>query len=567
MSESVARLAADKFVNKDYSTALRIYSDLSNAVGEKFFRLNIELCKKNLVNSGKCYSLCSYPNKKNVHITSNNLKSCSSFKVAMIADEFTYNSYKDEFTAIALEPDTWQEQLEKSKPDVFFCESAWAGLDSKRRPWRGQIYASVRFQKENRTALIGILDYCKKNSIPTIFWNKEDPTHYMDRVHDFVKTSKMFDFVFTSAEECVDKYKKEHGITNAFALPFATNPRIFNPSGATHRSSSIVFAGSWYANHVQRSKDMEFILDCLRNQGFDIEIYDRYYGESDPLHRWPDKYKSFLKPSKPHDCMPEVYKSSCFGLNFNTVIESSTMFARRVFELMSCNTLVLSNYSRGVHEIFGDLVIFIDREPSRLVAFSAKEIDSIREKALNLVLSEHTYTNRWQKILSKIGIPFVPTDERITPVAIIHTQQDATSAIAWFQQHGKALTDANLVLFIDKNHTDLEIARLYQEFNRCNITVISARHAIDYGNVDTYRPIETPIFALFDPQKPPSVDWIKKASLHLKYIHHYAIEPTSCNGMRYKVKIRSSSQTLVGFTSLFTQIVCAGNEPMYVYTV
>ena len=94
-------------------------------------------------------------------------------KVAVIVDEFTYNSFKEEFNTVVIEPDNWLELFEKEKPDLFFCESAWSGVDSKRRPWMGKIYSSTNFKNENRLILLSILEYCKNNSIPTIFWNKE----------------------------------------------------------------------------------------------------------------------------------------------------------------------------------------------------------------------------------------------------------------------------------------------------------------------------------------------------------------------------------------------------------
>ena len=63
--------------------------------------------------------------------------------------------------------------------------------------------------------------------------------------------------------------------------------------------------------------------------------------------------KAFAEDSR------EVYKESEFGLNFNTVTDSNTMFARRVFELMASNTVVLSNYSKGVYRLFKDNVLYM----------------------------------------------------------------------------------------------------------------------------------------------------------------------------------------------------------------
>ncbi|MCK7580985.1 MAG: DUF3880 domain-containing protein [Chromatiales bacterium] len=219
-------------------------------------------------------------------------------------------------------------------------------------------------ENENRTVLLNILDHCRQEGISTVFWNKEDPTHFTDRVHDFIATAKEFDYVFTTAEERCELYKKEYGVKNVFALPFATNLRLFNPIATKPRTNKVVFAGSWYANHEERSVVMERIMDALLESGYELEVYDRYHGSGDPLHEWPEKYRKFIRPGLPHQQMPDVYRSSHFGLNFNTVTDSETMFARRVFELMSSNTLVISNYSKGVEKMFGDLVVLQIETPT-----------------------------------------------------------------------------------------------------------------------------------------------------------------------------------------------------------
>ena len=44
----------------------------------------------------------------------------------------------------------------------------------------------------------------------------------------------------------------------------------------------------------------------------------------------------------------------------NSVNQSQTMFARRVFEMLASNTITVGNYSRGVKNLFGDLTICTD---------------------------------------------------------------------------------------------------------------------------------------------------------------------------------------------------------------
>jgi spore maturation protein CgeB len=579
---SYIKRAAEAYSQARYDEALVLYQEAAILLGEKNFRVNIHLCLKKL---GRAVILPKFTDQSprtqppasavaapRVTDWAPNFEKrpsrfASEFKVALIADEFTYNSFKDEFKAIVLEPDSWRQQFEESQPDIFFCESAWSGPDSTRRPWKGQVYASVNFAKENRTVLLDILAHCRQAGIPTVFWNKEDPTHFPDRVHDFVKTAREFDFVFTTAAECVELYRKEHGVANVFALPFATNPRLFNPVEKAERSSRIVFAGSWYANHKQRSIDMETVLDDMRAGGFEPEIYDRYHGAGDPLHNWPDKYQPFIRPGQPHERMPEVYKASRFGLNFNTVVDSTTMFARRVFELMSCNTLVVSNYSRGVDEMFGELVVFADRQPGRLGALAPDQIDELRQRALTLVLREHTYKRRWLSMLSAIGMPHRADDESVTVVCVVRTRADALAAIAWFQQYGRALPGARLLLVGASELPGLEVAQLYQEFNRFGVAVTSFSHAHEYALEGRYRPIETPYFMLVEPQNAPAPGWTEQALLHLQYMSEHLIAPASGKHDQYQLRPATASTTLLGHAAMFNAWLKSDAAPSHVYLV
>ncbi len=320
-------------------------------------------------------------------------------KVAVILDEFSYISFKDDFNALVLTPDNWQEVMEKENPDLFLCESAWSGVDSTVRPWKGKIYASTNWEYENRTTLIEILTFCKSKGIPTIFWNKEDPTHYTDKEHNFVSTAIMFDHIFTTAEECVDMYKNDHGHTSVFALPFATNPKMFNPLEVVPRSKDVVFAGSWYKQHPERCREMEMILDSILDNGFKIKIYNRHSEDNDPNHMFPEKYKSYIHKAVAFRDMPQVYKESEIALNINTVVQSKTMFARRVFELASSNTLILSNDFAG-KEMFDNNIVIVDNH------IDISRIDEYRQRNLEYVLKYHTYTQRFKQILDNIGYSY-----------------------------------------------------------------------------------------------------------------------------------------------------------------
>lgn len=550
MSKYLVRTAHEAFRNKDYPQALQLYREAGERFGQNMFSANRRLCQ-NLFYRSQAARADQELRGTEFADPEKRIKYADRFRVALIADEFTTNSFSDEFIAIPFEPSDWREKFEQHQPEIFFCESAWSGSDTKRRPWKGQIYASKNFPKENRTVLLEILAHCRQKGIPTLFWNKEDPTHFTDRVHDFVKTAKEFDFVFTSAAECVEGYQREYGLSRAFALPFATNPRIFNPIESGLRSSRVVFAGSYYANHVQRSKDMEQILDAIRADGYELVIYDRYHGDPDPLHIWPERYQPFLKPSQPHECMPGVYKSSRFGLNFNTVTASPTMFARRVFELMSSNTLVISNYSRGTDEMFGDLIVYPDKQPKRLRALSDADIDELRERALHKVLMEHTYKQRWLLMLQSIGVAHAARNFTITATCLVGQQDDALEAIAWFQQHGQRQPGSRLLLVANAQMPDLEVAELYRQFNRFGVSVTSCSHASRYAILDRYQPVETSHFLAFNPRNPPPADWLSRAALHLQYATEHPLTPAKDSQQRYRTGFASANAPLLELRGRF----------------
>ncbi|MFC3551476.1 glycosyltransferase [Lysobacter cavernae] len=443
-------------------------------------------------------------------------KELSGLKVALLCDEFTYNSFKDEFQSIVIEPDNWRALFERDKPDLFFCESAWSGVDSVRRPWKGRVYTSTNFKNENRGELLAILEYCRENGIPTVFWNKEDPSHYDDKIHNFVDTARCFDVVFTTDVQCVERYKRDHGLRHVYCLPFATNPRIFNPVEVGPRSDDVVFAGSWYAYHVDRSTVMRQIFDAVIASGRGLVIYDRFFGGDDPNHLFPEEYRQYTRPAVPHSEIDKIYKSSVFGLNLNTETQSPTMFARRVFELMSCNTLCLTNHSVGMERMFDDTVVFLDRDPDALAGLSLGEIDDKRTRALRDVLRNHTYKERFKTILRAVNIPFVDRGAQLTVACVVDSHAAAQTAIAYFNRQAPSIPEAGLLLVLAESILEIEAAHYYEKYNRLGVAVLSWNCLERYMEKPAAA-IKTNHFALVDPAKSVVPDYIGNAFLHTSY--------------------------------------------------
>ena len=424
-------------------------------------------------------------------------------KVAAILDEFSFNSFAPECKLLALTPENWRYLFDHEAPDLFFCESAWAGHDPQARPWRGKIYASENFAQENRAELLEILEYCKRAGVPTVFWNKEDPSHFDDRAHNFVDTAIKFDHIFTTDAGCVPRYKEEYGHRSVHVLQFAAQPKLFNPIEVTQRSNDAVFAGGWYENHIQRSKDMEQIFDAVLRSGRGLKIYDRYFNfEDDDTHVYPESYAPFIHPPVPGDQMASVYKESNIGININTETQSETMFARRVFELMACNTFVVSNYSKGVDALLGDTVLFLDREPNGLESWSQKRIDASREHNLHTVLREHTYAKRFEEIARVAGLDFAPSTPAIAATALVTDKADTEHAFAAL----RSLSAPNItakVLLVGPSVEPFDYGLLLRDFNRDGVQVIRLANDAPRGG-EVLRATDADYFYAFKADECPS---------------------------------------------------------------
>ena len=314
-------------------------------------------------------------------------------KVASIMDEFTFNSFRHECNLLQLSPHDWKRELEQFKPDLVFIESAWKGKDDL---WERKI--------SNCTSeLVEMVQFCHENKIQTMFWNKEDPVHF----DTFIPVAKIVDHVFTTDIDCVPRYKKEVGHNNVYLLPFAAQPLKHNPIEIYKRKDAFNFAGSYYLRYPERQRDFESLIEAVKKFKA-VDIYDRNFDNPHPHYQFPEKYKSMILGRLPFEDIDKAYKGYRYGINMNTIKQSQSMFARRVFELLASNTVVVSNFSRGMRQLFGELVISSD-DSGQLASLLGKLCNNeeyyrkLRLLGLRKVMSEHTYADRLSFILSKIN--------------------------------------------------------------------------------------------------------------------------------------------------------------------
>ncbi|MBD5164983.1 FkbM family methyltransferase [Helicobacter sp.] len=357
-------------------------------------------------------------------------------KVACIMDNFTYECFRFECDLLQLSPFTWKEEIESFKPDLLFIESAWEGKDSA---WKLKISSPS-------LELANLLSYCQSQNIPTIFWNKEDPVSFKI----FLYLAQKVDFIFTTDIDCVSRYKYYAGHTNVYCLPFAAQPQLHNPIEAFKRKDAFNFAGSYYAKYPTRIQNFKTIIDIARKFK-PVTIYDRNYGRNMVSYLFPEEYKPMILGRLEPADIAQAYKGYHYGITLNTVKQSQSMFARRAYELIACNTLVISNFSSGIVNLLGDLVVSTDNaimleKTLRKILENPTYTKKLKLLALRKVMSEDTYTHRFYTILQTVFDEVIlPQEPMVYWYVEAHSKEELESAIIVFNR--QQLSHKTLVVY------------------------------------------------------------------------------------------------------------------------
>ena len=145
-------------------------------------------------------------------------------------------------------------------------------------------------------------------------------------------------------------------------------------------------------------------------------------------------------------------------------MKQAQSLARRVYELMACNTLVVSNFSRGVQSQMGELTILSDSAKEiirRIKELEAQPsgLDKLRLAALRKVMSESTYQDRLAYIISKIfnvKLPSLHPDVYVA--ARVDTEEQAKAVYEnyvrqnYTEKHLLLICDTALKFFKDKQN-------------------------------------------------------------------------------------------------------------------
>lgn len=319
-------------------------------------------------------------------------------RVGVILDDFSAMAFKYEWNTIALDPEGWPIQLEGL--ELVFIESAWAG---NQRLWRGKIGGPDGPAKP----LVELLAACREARIPTVFWNKEDPPHYAD----FLPAAKLFDFVFTSDQNRLPYYRRDLGHDRIAVLPFAAQPAIHNPVRPLRgwHGRDVAFAGMYFAHkYPERRDQMDIVLrgamDASTRMTGGLEIFSRQLGGS-PEYQFPAPLSSRVVGSLRYDQMLSAYKAYKVFLNVNSVTDSPSMCARRIFEITASGTPVVTAPSLAIGNFFSAAEVPVAStrtdadQLTRAFVMNRELNDRTTHLAQRRIWAGHTYAHRAEAVL------------------------------------------------------------------------------------------------------------------------------------------------------------------------
>ncbi len=407
-------------------------------------------------------------------------RSLYDLKIACVLDNFSFSAFKLEANFKQLSVENYLQELEKFNPDFIFFESAWRGKDGL---WGSKV-GHADFE------VIEILEWAKKSNCPTVFWNKEDPVHFKS----FLNVAKLFNYVFTTDIDCIQRYKRALQHDRVHLLPFAVQPLLHNPIEEFERINKLCFAGAYYRKYAERNENMDSILSGI-SEDLDFDIYDRNYLDDHPDYKFPDKFHKNIIGTLDFSEINLAYKGYEAALNLNTIKNSQTMFARRVFELLASNTLVFSNYSRGIKTLFGDIVLCSDsgtKISHMYKSISEKEKEQIKLLGIRKVFSEHTYRNRLENIVTHISNNFNNLSRKtVLAVSLVSNKSEAIKVIENFRKQtfqSKKLIiiteekfDLNEKREIEIIHQDDLEQHFFEEFGDNFENISYLHHDCEYG--------------------------------------------------------------------------------------
>nr|WP_222618970.1 MULTISPECIES: glycosyltransferase [Ornithinibacillus] len=373
--------------------------------------------------------------------------------IGIIADEFLYNSFDGVANFYYITRDNYKEYTEKL--DIFLLVTTWKGLNME---WKGLGNPNIR---RHRKDMFEILEHYKSNGIKTVFYSKEDPVNY----DIFIELAQKCEYIFTTAEEVVENYKRDCNNSNVSVLNFGINPTYHNPVGIKKfkKRKEVLFSGSWYDKYPHRIEDTKRIFDGVIDSGKDLKIIDRNFELKLERHFFPKEYVKYVSPAVDHNTLQKLHKLFDWAINLNSVKYSNTMFANRIYELQALGNILLSNYSVGVNNKFPNVFLINNQGEVKdiLNGFSEEDIYKHQIYGVRRVMTRETTYERIKQLLVTTNTPFNNNDRSIAVLINKRTERVVNSFSKQSYQNKELILMSNfneeikakfdMITFFDEN--------------------------------------------------------------------------------------------------------------------
>lgn len=262
-------------------------------------------------------------------------------RIGLVADEFTRRCLELEqgIEVVNLRKGKYPLQVLLKGLDLVLVESAWLGYKNS---WKRK----VAFYDDTANSFDHIhwlTTLCRIKSIPTLFWNKEDPVCFERFKHQVPK----FDVVLTTDSNMLSRYQKETKAKKVLQQSFFFQPELHNPEPidkSNQYDGKTLFCGGYYGKeYPNRAERLDWAVEGVGKKN--VVVFDRFNGAKSGWH----KHKGLkIEPSFDYEKSKQFYQAGAAHLNVNSVDGLETMFSRRMLELVACNQKVIdiTNYKK-----------------------------------------------------------------------------------------------------------------------------------------------------------------------------------------------------------------------------
>ena len=127
-----------------------------------------------------------------------------------------------------------------------------------------------------------------------------------------------------------------------------------------------------------------------------LVIYNRQSESNSKNRKFPEVFQQYIHAAISQRQLGKELKGSRYAININTVTDSETMFARRVYELMASNVYIISNQSKAMKKQLAGRYSSIEEK-------IPKDVTVICRDNVDYVFQNHTNQIRLTEMLQTIG--------------------------------------------------------------------------------------------------------------------------------------------------------------------